>query len=287
MVTEVMPQADETSKLDLRIVGDTPFLDREECRELGKSLHDEYVSNDPFPHIVIDNFLPLDALRRVVAEFPDRKSPRFNDAQSKLKTGYQMEAIESPFITNLFNAMNSSQFIEFLEEMTGIKGLVPDPHFAGGGLHETATGGHLSIHADFNLQRRLNLRRRMNLILFLNENWQDEYGGHLELWSTDMKERRKSVAPVIGRAVIFNTEEDSYHGHPDPTTSPPDVYRRSMALYYYTALDTAVAPQYRTTQFKPRPGSKDARPPARVRMVEVLRDCVPPILARRLFKDGF
>lgn len=272
-------------KLEPKVVGDTPFLDREQCRALGRALHDEYVSNDPFPHIVIDDFLPEDLLRRVVAEFPKRKPPRFDDAQSKLKTGYQMEAIESPLITNLQNALNSSQFLEFLEEMTGIKGLIPDPHFAGGGLHETASGGHLSIHADFNMHKRLNLRRRMNLILFLNEGWKDEYGGHLELWSTDMKERRRSVAPVMGRTVVFNTEEDSYHGHPDPTTSPPDVFRRSLALYYYTAVDTTVAPQFRTTQFKARPGSKDARPPVSVRMREILRDLTPPILARRLYKD--
>lgn len=272
-------------KLEPKVVGDTPVLDREQCRALGRSLHDEYVSNDPFPHIVMDDFLPLDLLRRAVAEFPDRRSPRFNDAQSKLKTGYQMEAIESPLITNLINALNSSQFLEFLEEMTGIKGLIPDPHFAGGGLHETASGGHLSIHADFNVQKRLKIRRRMNLILFLNEDWKDEYGGHLELWSTDMKERRRSVAPVIGRTVVFNTEEDSYHGHPDPTTSPPDVFRRSLALYYYTAFEGAVAPQVRTTQFKARPGSKDANPPAKVRMMEIMRDFVPPILARRLYKD--
>ena len=285
MVAHAMQQADEKSKLDLNVVGDTVFLEREQCRELGKSLHEQYVSNDPYPHIVIDDFLPIEVLRRIVAEFPKRKPPRFDDAQSKLKTGYQMEAIESPFITNVLNALNSSQFLEFLEEMTGIKGLIPDPHFAGGGLHETATGGHLSIHADFNMLRRLNLRRRMNLILFLNEGWKDEFGGHLELWSTDMKERRQAVAPMIGRAVVFNTEEDSYHGHPDPTTSPPDVFRRSLALYYYTAVDAPVAPQFRTTQFKVRPGSKDATPPASVRMREILMDVTPPILARRLFKD--
>jgi hypothetical protein len=272
-------------KLEPKVVGDTAFLNREQCRALGRALHDEYVSNDPFPHIVIDDFLPVDVLRRIVAEFPKRKPPRFDDAQSQLKTGYLMEAIESPFITNVINALNSSQFIEFLEEMTGIKGLVPDPHFVGGGLHETASGGHLSIHADFNMHKRLNLRRRMNLILFLNESWKDEYGGQLELWSTDMKERRRSVAPVIGRAVIFNTEEDSYHGHPDPTTSPPDVFRRSLALYYYTAVETPVAPQFRTTQFKVRPGSKDAKPPASVRVREILRDLTPPMLARRLYKD--
>ncbi|MEL6997631.1 MAG: 2OG-Fe(II) oxygenase [Pseudomonadota bacterium] len=285
MTAEATPVLDEMPKLTPNVVGDTIFFERAQCAELGTSLHDQYVSNDPFPHIVVDEFLPRDLLHRVLAEFPDRMSPRFSDAQSKLKTGYQMEKIESPLITNLLNALNSSQFLGFLEEMTGIKGLIPDPHFAGGGLHETARGGHLSIHADFNMQRRLNLRRRMNLILFLNEDWQDSYGGHLELWSTDMKECRHKVSPVIGRMVVFNTEEDSYHGHPDPTTSPEQIFRRSIALYYYTAVDPTIAVQARTTQFKPRPGSADKRPPVSIRLKELAWDLTPPILARRLFRD--
>ena len=142
--------------------------------------------------------------------------------------------------------------------MTGIKGLIPDPHQAGGGLHETATGGHLSIHADFNIHPKLNLRRRMNLILFLNHDWKSSYGGELELWEKDMSACAKSVSPQIGRAVVFNTEDDSFHGHPEPLTCPEDVFRRSLALYYYTIPQPGELDQKRTTDFRARPGSADA-----------------------------
>ena len=264
------------------VSGDNVAFDRENCVSLGKSLHEEYIHNQPFRHIAIENFLPLDVLRRVVAEFPGRKTGRFSDAHSKLKTGYQMEAIESFCITNLQNALNSSQFLEFLEALTGIRGLIPDPHFLGGGLHETAKGGHLSIHADFNAHPRLKLRRRMNLILFLNEGWKQEWGGALELWERDMSACRVKVLPEIGNAVVFNTDEDSFHGHPDPLGCPPDVYRRSIALYYYTAVENLNELRQRTTDFRARPGSKDQRTSMRLRAKELLRDCTPPILARRL-----
>ena len=267
-------------QLNPEVVGETVFFDRSECKDLGMRMHDSYIGNAPYPHIAIDDFLPTDLLRRVVDAFPTREPPRFDDTHSKLKTGYRTEGIKSPVITNLLGALNSSQFIEFLEEMTGIRGLIPDPHFAGGGIHETARGGHLSIHADFNLQQRLNLRRRLNLILFLNEEWAEDYGGHLELWSTDMKECRVRINPVMARAVVFNTEEDSYHGHPDPTTSPEHIFRRSIALYYYTAVDTGSKLQPRTTQFKQRPGSGDKAQPMMTRLREIARDLTPPILAR-------
>src|SRR5206468_2179145 len=98
---------------------------------------------------------------------------------------------------------------------TGIPGLMPDPYFEGGGLHETKRGGHLGIHADFNIHSQLKVERRLNLLIYLNENWDKTFGGELELWNKDMKECAVRVAPIFGRAVIFNTDLDSFHGHPE------------------------------------------------------------------------
>lgn len=270
------------AKLNPTIQSDLIRFDRDECQKLGKSLQEKYTSNSPFPHIVLDDFLPKDLLRRVLADFPKREPGKFSDAHSRLKTGYQLEKIESPFITNLIDALNSSQFMEFLEEMTGIKGLFPDPHQTGGGLHETARGGHLSIHADFNLHPKLRAHRRMNLILFLNEGWQESYGGALELWKTDMSACEKAVLPVIGRAVVFNTNSDSYHGHPDPLNCPDEVFRRSLALYYYSVPEDAHMIKEHTTLFQVRPGSPDER--QRADWHRLARDFLPPVLYRLLRK---
>ena len=279
-----MGSATQKALLNPMVAGDMVELDRAECVAAGTSLHEQYNSNQPFPHIVMENFLPMDVLRRVVEEFPKREQGKYADAHSNLKTGYQMEKIRSAYITNLHNALNSSQFIEFLEEMTGIKGLFADPHFAGGGLHETARGGHLSIHADFNIHPRIKARRRMNLILFLNEHWEDSFGGHLELWEKDMSACAHKVLPLMGRAVVFNTEDDSYHGHPDPTTNPPEIFRRSTALYYYTVPEGVIAERPRTTDFKVRPGSADKAPSLGFRAKALAKDLTPPILGRHLFK---
>jgi len=251
-------------------------FDRSECVAVGKSLKDDYADAKPFPHIVIDDFLPTEALRRVVEEFPERQSGRFADAQSNLKTGYQLEMIGSQYTTSFFHAFNSFQFLRFLEELTGIDDLLSDPEYAGGGLHETARGGHLSIHADFNMHPRYKLLRRLNLILFLNEEWSDEYGGHLELWNPDMKSCAKKIAPVMGRAVIFNTDQASYHGHPDPLTCPESRYRRSMALYYYT-IPSEPSVLRTTTNFQVRPGSTDTRN-RKDRIRELARGLCPPLL---------
>lgn len=274
------------ARLDPEVRGDTVFLNRKECQELGGALHDEYVNNSPYPHVVLENFLPAPILRRIVDEFPKRETGRFSDAHSTLKTGYQLERIGSAFTTNVIDALNSSQFIDFLEAMTGIRGLMPDPHQLGGGLHETARGGHLSIHADFNFHPRMKVRRRMNLILFLNEQWDESYGGALELWKSDMSACEKAVLPILGRAVIFNTDKSAYHGHPDPLACPDHMYRRSLALYYYTAPDAAqLLESSHTTDFRMRPGTAD-KPQIATKVREFARDLVPPLLYRALLRKG-
>ena len=233
-------------------------LDRTEAKSLGAKYAERYQNASPFPHIVLDSFVSPDILRTVVHEFPKPETGRFHDAFSQLKTDYTHEKIRSAYIHDLFSALNSAAFLNFLEKMTGIKGLISDARFVGGGLHETRRGGHLSIHADFNLHPIMKLRRRVNLILFLNESWDDSWGGKLELWDRSMKRCEISVSPVIGRAVIFNTDSDSYHGHPDPLEVPNGVTRRSIALYYYTAPDGFRIPH--TTRWRRRPGSEDKVP---------------------------
>jgi Rps23 Pro-64 3,4-dihydroxylase Tpa1-like proline 4-hydroxylase len=118
--------------------------------------------------------------------------------------------------------------------LLGIADLIPDPHFRGSGVHQTLPGGYLSVHADFNRYEKYDMHRRVNAFIFLNPNWQDSYGGHLELWSRNLRVCGAKIRPDFGRFVVFSSTDFSYHGHPSPLTCPTDRSRRSLALYYYT-----------------------------------------------------
>ena len=257
------------------------FFDEEECRARGTERASEYQNADPFPHIAMDDFLDPALLRRVSAEYPARDGKAFFDRdQERLKYQYTPAEASGGLTRNLLAELNSSAFLAFLEEMTGITGLISDPYYAGGGLHETCRGGHLGVHADFNIHKVMKLERRLNLLVYLNDDWDPSYGGELELWERDMSGKKRSIAPLIGRAVVFNTSLDSYHGHPDPLQCPPERTRRSLATYYYTAFTEGLADvPVRTTKFRPRKGSQD-KLDWRIGYVHWVNDWIPPKLQR-------
>ncbi|MBO9623888.1 MAG: 2OG-Fe(II) oxygenase [Sphingomonas sp.] len=257
-------------------------LSVEQCREAGRKLAEAYRLNDPFPHIIIDELFDPELLRRVVDEFPDNaQRPCFLRDQERLKFQIRPDECSGAVTRALFAELNATAFLAFLSEMTGIEGLIADPYFAGAGLHETKKGGHLSIHADFPCHEAMRLDRRLNLLIYLNDDWEEGFGGALELWDRKMQCRRKSISPSMARAVIFSTERDTFHGHPEPLACPEGRSRRSIATYYYTAPVVSGAPIGRTTDFRPRPGSADKRD-WRVMLHHLKADWVPPVLQRWL-----
>lgn len=235
-----------------------------------------YSSASPFPHAVIDNFLPEPTvLEKVLEEFPAKDDADWknfgNSPAQQGKITQAKDELFGPCTRQLVQQFNSGTFIRFLEHLTGIKGLIPDPHYLGGGLHQTFRGGFLKIHTDFSWYPELKLRRRLNVLLYLNQDWKEEYGGHVELWDKQMSNCVVKALPLFNRCVVFSTDRFSYHGHPDPLNCPPDRSRKSLAFYYYTA-DGEEALKKHGTLFTNRPGEKISY------FRNFLARCVPPIL---------
>lgn len=253
--------------------------------QLAKANQQRYAQALPFPHIVIDNFLPTEVLDAVLSEFPQPEQinwTKYEDtAQVKLASTTETQlGIATRLLLHQFN---SSVFLNFLETLTGIDGIIPDPHFAGGGLHQIVRGGFLKVHVDFNRHFKLRLDRRLNLLLYLNQNWEESYGGQLELWDRDMTACQTSILPVFNRCVIFNTTDFSFHGHPNPLTCPPGWTRKSIAIYYYSngrsieEVNTEVSNLPHTTLFRDRPNEKQTLLP-KISIKNAIRKFIPPIL---------
>lgn len=210
----------------------------------------------PYPHIIFDNFLETASAEKALAVFPKIKDDgwiHYVHVNEKKHGLNKLELIPDFIRDEIIHELNSPKFIQYLEQLTGISNLLPDTTIEGGGIHQSENGGYLNIHADFTVHpHKKNWRRRVNVLVYLNKDWDASYGGALELWEKDMSKCSVKIAPIFNRVVIFNTDEDSYHGFPDPITCPKDVTRKSIALYYFTEEKTGSFKR-RSTNYRARP----------------------------------
>jgi Rps23 Pro-64 3,4-dihydroxylase Tpa1-like proline 4-hydroxylase len=258
------------------------FFQENTLARAGAERHEAYVNAQPFPHAVMDDFFPAEVLEQVLegVEHPQGQHWHQFDNPQELKRANRDETTMDPRIQAFLYKLNSSAFLRFLEELTGIKHLVADPYFLGGGLHQIEKGGFLKIHADFNYHDKLKLYRRLNLLVYLNKDWAEEYGGHFELWDTEMKGCVRRVLPVFNRCVVFTTTDTSFHGNPVPLTCPDGRTRKSIALYYYTVENPNPArADVHSTIFRARPGETIVNA-ENGSFKDTLKLFVPPILVK-------
>jgi hypothetical protein len=245
-----------------------------------------YAAAQPYPHVVFDNFFDPALVDQVLAEFPRPKDIPWQkfDNEREIKLMSMKEASFGPVTRLLFYHLNSATWLDFLSHVTGIPNLIPDPGFEGGGLHQIVRGGKLGVHADFNKHGQYNLDRRLNLLLYLNKEWKEEYGGNLELWDRDMTRCERKVAPLFNRMMVFGTTDFTYHGHPEPLQCPEGMTRKSMALYYFSNGRPAeeISGEHSTVFRERREG--EFKLTMRQRVAAVAKDFLPPILLRGLHK---
>lgn len=229
-------------------------LDREALRE-------RFQNARPFPHMVIDDFLDPDFAREVAASYPDYRDARergreFSAVNENRKVQITDPGLFPEPVKKLNDALSSERFRKDLEYITGIDNLLYDELLQGGGMHLTGPRGRLDVHVDFNYIESRKLHRRLNILVYLNDDWKDEWGGAVELWDERVRQCAASVKPKLNRCVLFATSEISFHGV-EPVTCPKDRQRISFAAYYFTKE----APLHwdgtkHTTIFKARPNER-------------------------------
>jgi Rps23 Pro-64 3,4-dihydroxylase Tpa1-like proline 4-hydroxylase len=228
-------EATRMTQLDMSHYND--ILPTEKLYRLAEENHDAYKNAAPHAHGVFDNVFPPEILKNVIKEFDLKENQQWKEYNTKYEKKLQLSTDDTlgPNTRALISNLNSGSFLTFLQKLTGIPSLVADPYLAGGGLHKIEPGGKLGIHVDFNRNDNLQLHRRINVLVYLNEDWDESYGGHFELWNDKSGSEKVKILPIFNRMAIFNTTGTSFHGHPEPLTCPPDRARKSLALYYYTA----------------------------------------------------
>jgi hypothetical protein len=212
----------------------------------------------PFRHVVIDGFLDDAFARRLLEQFPGFEQGDFlgEDGRPGGKSTYERIRALGDGYAALDDMLRSAEFLRLLGEITGIDGLLYDPSYLGGGTHDNRHDAVLQAHVDFNFHPLRRWQRRLNLIVYLNPDWRDEWGGALELFRDPTRTPEHVIAPAFNRCVIFETHDHSWHGFSRIVLPEDrrDRERRSVALYFYTpAADTDCEQAAHSTVYVDRP----------------------------------
>ena len=222
------------------------------------------ISSNPFPNTIIKNTLPEDIIRKAEDEFINFSEFNSEETYRYGRAKYYCANYEimPNTIKDIISFFYSQNFLNLLEKKFNLKNLLPDWGLHGAGLHGSSRGRHLTVHSDFIYRRDTKTRRVLNLLLYLNSEWKDEWNGHIELWDKKMKNKVVSLLPLINNMLIFRTDKDSNHGFPDKLLCPDNIYRKSIALYYYVEEKRILPIQLKkrkhyTTVWKKRPNTND------------------------------
>jgi Rps23 Pro-64 3,4-dihydroxylase Tpa1-like proline 4-hydroxylase len=248
---------------------------------LARDRAEEYKANTPYPHIYFDDFLPRSVAEAALNDFPEPKEVNWNNSQDvnqRKKLSFDKVEKLPATIRDVLYFLNSRPMLQFLEVLTGIEGVVPDAYYAGGGLHQIRPGGLLEVHADFSYHKGLRLDRRINVLVYLNKDWKEEYGGHFELWDREVTRAVRKILPVFNRCAIFSTTSVSFHGHTRPLSCPPERNRKSIATYYYSngrpEEDPGLTRRHEVA-FQERAGINSVK--TKIRFKRAIRAITPPI----------
>jgi len=269
------------------------FFTREKLFALADQYKEQFATAEPFQHVAIDDFLPEEFALRIANSFPgiDDIDWRLEGPGDSVHSGDKhIEKVttgdEQKFpdlVRLMMMQFQSGIFCQFLSRLTGYSGLMGDPNHFGCGLHSTGRGGRLMLHLDASRHPNKDLNQIINCIFYCTPNWQDSYGGGLELWDSDAKNCVTTVAPRFNRLAIFKVSGKSWHGHPNPVQCPIEIRRNSLALYYYTTDKAATGFEYSNfVQWKSV--TRHDKQTALHRIKSVIRSTLPVSVINKLAK---
>ena len=210
--------------------------------------------NQPFDHWVLDDFLDKNDAKKLSKQFIDFDNPTEEIIHYKGWIGEKRTCNRwdrfPPLTYSTFSNLLSDKFIDKLYDITGISPLYPDIGLHGGGWHMSGKGGSLAMHLDYSIHPKMNLQRKLNLIIYLEEDYNPEWGGSLQFWSHDEKNKKplnkvKEIEPIFNKAILFDTTQNSWHGFPEPINPPRGKMRKSIAVYYMTDITSSAQERYR------------------------------------------
>lgn len=210
------------------------LLDSRKIEEFNNSFNKSL----PFKYLIIDNFLKPEIAAEVESKFPplDSMKVKYKGINENKAEDSSFEKFDNSLKDlNLF--IHSNLMIEWVGNITGLDNLCTINDRLGAGLHQGGNNSFLDIHIDYNIHPIEKRQRKLNLLIFFNKEWQEDWGGQLELWNKTNCFIK--ILPSFNRMVLFECNEISYHGY-SRISCLETITRKSYYHYFFQPIAKAV-----------------------------------------------
>jgi len=203
------------------------------------NIKNNFLNAKPFEHVVIDNFLETCYAEKISELFP-KFDKTWHEYKNPIEVKYAFDNINSlPIeLKNYFYYLSTPEIINIIRQITNFDNLEYDEYLHGAGVHLHPRFGRLNIHLDYEKHPYSGKERRLNIILFMSKDWDVNWNGANELWNSDVTKCIAKTEIKFNRAILFKTNDISWHGLPDKILCPENVFRKSLAYYYVSPLNT-------------------------------------------------
>ena len=180
-------------------------------------LEDINLHTYPFPHAVIDNFLPLDQFKLItnsIASIQNRNIQKSfsTELESNKKLHFHYESDKQLMLP--INILSSDKAINLIGNLFKVNNLTSLKEFDSYGgyspFHEMNDNGYLGSHVDHSHKNeKIHIA---NAIYYCSNNWKNEWGGETLLFNKSGLKIRKKIICKPNRLVLFVNSSYSFHG---------------------------------------------------------------------------
>lgn len=196
-----------------------------------------FIRAEPFPHVVLDDFLDKDfyeSLSETMIADPGQGQGRVFDTEAETNKWISLNVGLSDGMQTLLDFLNSEQWVAVLQEFSRVDSLVSTEHgnTALANYHEMGPGGFLAPHVDHAFEPETGLPHVLNIILYLSNDWNDEFGGATLFYDRKGVNMVQRIAYKPNRAVVFLHTPYSFHCVEEIYTAK--TTRKSLYVDYYS-----------------------------------------------------
>lgn len=222
----------------------------ERLKEQQEDLKQQYQSGHRISSFVLDDLLDPDLALAIYQAFPPKETMRIRKTLREYKyVAAQMDRY-SPLLEEIIYAFQDERVLSAISEIVGISTLLPDEYLYAGGLSSMGKGNFLNPHLDNSHDKDKENYRALNLLYYVTPEWQEDFGGNLELWDQGPKGPNRTIVSRFNRLAVMVTHQASWHSVSPVTV---DKVRCCVSNYYFSPVPIGSDAYSHVTTFRGRP----------------------------------